>query len=144
MDTYGNTKTKNISDYLHLYLGCDVKLNGNKVNRSLTSYMLNEIENGHWQDDIKPILRPLSDMSEEEKIMLCCLNMPNGWQPGHIYETNDDDIAAMRIFDYQGDYKSLYIPKKRISPNNFLWLLSKHFDLFGLIEAGLALDATKI
>jgi hypothetical protein len=32
----------------------------------------------------------------------------------------------------------------KYSPETFLWLLSKHFDLFGLIEAGLAIDKTKL
>ena len=129
---------KKIIDYLHLYLPVEMIQvdNGNIKQYFLTSIDLSYKVYG------KPILRPLSDMTEEEKIMLCCMNLGNEWKPGHIIQTNDEDIAAMRVFDHKGNYKSLYIPKARIAHNNFLWLLKQGFDLFGLIDAGLAIDKT--
>lgn len=132
---------RDVKEFLHLYLGGDNPL-GFQNNFGYVEYL----QPGSYEQfrdagilGGKPILRPLSDMTEEEKVMLCCMNLDPPWQPGHIIQTNEDDIAAMRIFDMQGDSKSLYIPKKRIEPKNFLWLLSKHFDLFNLHEDGLCL-----
>lgn len=150
---------KKLSDYLHLYLGVDCV---HPCDAAPFKFIgINEkgkpVLNGDWSggthpqtaglswcewEDFKPLLRSLSSMTEEEKIILLALNMPNGWQPGHLIETNEDDIAAMRIFDMNGNYKSLYIPKNKVSPNNFLWLIKNSFDLFDLIPSGLAIDST--
>jgi len=157
-------ETRSIKYFLHLYLGCECLFiaSGSEERRTEqgvlvempfkgtewgiihSEFLPHEVKIYAFVHDIKPILRPLSDMTEEEKIMLCCLNLTNEWKPGHIIQTNDEDIAAMRVFDHKGNYKSLYIPKNKISPSNFLWLLSKHFDLFGLIESGLAIDKTTL
>jgi len=115
-NTIGNTKTKDISQYLHLYLGCQcqakyyygkdwlhVKLTGNVLAE------LEQTEGFTYQIEfIKPELRPLSDMTEEEAIE-------------HIHISNEQGV-------YDG----------------FRYWLSKHFDLFNLIPEGLALDATTL
>lgn len=67
-------------------------------------------------DQTKPILRPLSDMTEEEK------NDPI-WDS----ETTFSDFAGM----------------VHCAAPVFAWLLARHFDLFGWIDAGLAIDKTK-
>jgi hypothetical protein len=66
----------------------------------------------------KPILRPLSDITEEEKIE-CVLLF-------------DDQF----ILGQDGKYAW----RATFFPSMFKYLLSKYFDLFGLIEAGLAID----
>lgn len=63
----------------------------------------------------KPILRPLSDMTEEE------------------------EMEVQYLVDIQGfGYDAL------IGAKITQYLLSRHFDLFGWIEAGLAIDKTKL
>ena len=127
MDTIGNTKK--ISDYLHLYLGCEcfnhlrllgVEGNAAYVSHPATGRMVKDI------NYLKPILRPLSDMTEEEK---------------NIIGFNAYGILKSR----KGD---LIVPP---TENGFVWaatqtlyLISQGFDLFGLIESGLAIDKTKI
>jgi hypothetical protein len=67
---------------------------------------------------IKPILRPLSDMTEEESKEI------GFWGVWHDVEFNAlawDDVHW--------------------SPEDFRILLSHHFDLFNLIPEGLAIDA---
>ena len=73
-------------------------------------------EFGRKELTIKPILRPLSDMTVAEK-------------NNYIWDTIPE------YTDFQGLVK-------HISPV-FLWLMRQHFDLFGWIEAGLAIDKTK-
>lgn len=128
---------KDIKDYLHLYLGCKVLLpDGSK---DILDYV--EIDQDiFWYskgtdhddkpvspciEDIKLILRPLSDMTEEE--LQECGNM--------IYDFSDDP----ELNNHQ--WKDFEIGS---APEQFHWLLSKHFDLFGLIDAGLAIDKTTL
>ena len=103
------SNTKDIKDYLHLYLGCEAMLtfkNGNIEKVTITTLPVEKPER------FKPILRPLSDMTAEE--MLECSSLK----------------TMGTLFQIMGETTK--------------YLLSKHFDLFGLIEAGLALDKTNV
>ena len=74
-------------------------------------------------DDIKPYLFPLSSMTEEQK------KEYNFWKhevPVFHYEYGDV-VEEVELFD---------------SPESFEYLIENHFDYRGLIEKGLALDAT--
>jgi hypothetical protein len=120
-----------VTEYLHLYKGCNVRHKDGWIGRLLgvnetlgRAFQPLKIEapNGlavwwNWKD-ITPILRPLSDMTEEEY---------NTWENGigGKLRTGTHDLIE------EDALKTHY-------------LLSKHFDLFGLIEAGLAIDATTI
>ena len=79
----------------------------------LTTDILHEIQNGYEYYDYKPYLRPMSNMTEEEK-------------------EEFDDIT--RIHTPWG------IHTPRIS-ELIDWLNKHHFDYCGLIEKGLALEA---
>jgi hypothetical protein len=74
-------------------------------------------------EDVFPILRPLSDMTEEEH---------------ESYETYYMSLEAQREEDHHS------ICEVEIAAHTTQWLLSKSFDLFGLIDAGLAIDKTKL
>ena len=104
---------KELKDYLHLYLGCDCyyppKENGEKG-----GYIKLLPEMLKYAEQIKPILRPLSDMTEKEK----------------------ENIGGTDWTSVDGDWE--------YSPETFLFLLSKRFDIFGLIEAGFAVNATEL
>jgi hypothetical protein len=116
-----------LKDYLHLYLGCEVQwkfdlkskfwfigIDGDKVSlRTKSGASIFPVE----LKDITLILRPLSEMTEEE--------------------TKEHDQIEMVKAE---------TPTGRIvhDANAVKWLLSKHFDLFNLIEKGLAIDATTI
>jgi len=113
-----------IKDYLHLYLGCVVESSvpGDGVKEK---FILNEIDKGilmlaenRW---IKPILRPLSDMTEEE------------------------ETEYLKIFPEYEDYQRLmWETQILMEGEGTKYLLSKSFDLFNLIPEGLALDKTKL
>lgn len=152
----------NIIDYLHLYLGRDVRA-GVKYTAKLA------IESGedeiglkrvlHQPDVFKLLLRPLSDMTEEElrEAMTICYRSVYSSEPSF-------DSVEMILDESGGGLKAIEHPKWEygltvtldgvmFSTNGqFLnipvfdvtrYLLSKGFDLFGLIDAGLAIDKTK-
>lgn len=125
---------KDIRDYLHLYTGegCEIELK----EESDIPY-----EDGLYKIDgflidwtqelksIKPILRPLSDMTEEEELCLC-----------NLAETFDCKSMVKTLSENDGVYK---ISANKMIPI-MIYLLKQGFDLFGLIEAGLAIDKTTL
>lgn len=147
------TMNKNIKDYLHLYLGCEciVKEPGESAFKSVLEgiqrgkFLLKEY--GHlllWEAaEIKPILRPLSDMTEEELI-----EQENIFK---IYEPDFEVTPDMRKNAWEKIKNDGIMAVEFSEDNNplmvfelFRYFLSKHFDLFGLIESGLAIDKTKL
>lgn len=127
---------KKIEDYLHLLIGCNVKLTGGAIFKlvGIKPMQAKPIERGiqtfavlQHEDSIidilayhcAPILRPLSSMTEEDQRNLSRI----------------DRAFAER---YSNDQERAFL----IEAQKIQYLLSKHFDLFGLIEAGLAIDAT--
>lgn len=126
---------KKIQNYLHLYLGTEVMVespanenNGSKRLRGpykliavgLIDDILHVKLDGYQvipSDVIKPILRPLSDITKEEAT-------ESGW---------------MGLFTL-----AHFAEKKLYRPTAFAYLLSKGFDLLNLLEEDLAIDKTKI
>lgn len=120
---------KELKDYLHLYLGClcykRLSTVTNKRPQVLTTRLYDWAIGGIRCQTIIPILRPLSDMTDGE--MQECGNM--------VYDfSNDEELNKWQPSDFEIG----------LAPEQFYWLLSKHFDLFGLIESGLAIDATTL
>lgn len=117
-----------IQDYLHLYIGCEVKTTGGKFGKLVsvsTDGMAIIVYGGEdprgrviMQSAIIPILRTLSDMTEEEKDKYYSF-----W--ANIISKNPKQIM-------------------KLDAQTTIYLLSKHFDLFDLIPAGLALNAAHL
>lgn len=109
---------KKIEDYINFYLGCECEymeeIDDIPRIKPLTGYMIGR--GFYW---VKPILRRLADLTEDE--------------------AKEGNLAA---FEFRVIKKE--VMSYAFTPNRFVWLLSKHFDLFGLIEAGLALEKSKI
>jgi hypothetical protein len=116
----------NIKDYLHLYLGC-FALTTKPTYENPQVGVLDQIsltdgeacitaDDGYYLcglNEVKPLLRPLSDLT--------------------AIESEDMDVFRHRI--RQNDLIAAGAHMTR-------YLLSRGFDLFGLIDAGLALDKT--
>lgn len=124
--------SKEIKDYLHLYLGCEAEIEFIDSAKGRT-----KLECAHVQGVLtpelvkmvkscKPILRPLSDMTEEEF--------------EDFKKIADSDFCKMTVIDAASKDGITRLAHKF---NATAYLLSKHFDLFGLIESGLAIDKTK-
>jgi hypothetical protein len=126
-----------IRDILHLYLGakCNVEGIGKYGWYRLSPAILTSVENG--EITVKPILRQLSSMTEEEAKDFCEME---GW---------GRDLENIVVTDGAIDFKRVVGSRTetcitrftRCRPEMFRWLLSKHFDLFNLIPEGLAIDA---
>jgi hypothetical protein len=134
MQAYGGNYNmkKDIKNYLYLYLGCDIiyceqpgkiyKLMSVDLSEDNTAPVF--ISDGEDEffaeyEEVRPLFWHLSDMTEEEDA-----------EYRTIYESN------LPIVPW-----SCYA---KHSAAIVQYLLSKHFDLFGLIEAGIAIDKTKI
>jgi hypothetical protein len=124
---------KELKDFLPFYLGCECERQGEPVPAKLTgisyddtqkiwwTYFENEEDGYSILEDVRPILRSLSDMTEEEAT------------EGEIWGVWHDVNLMGEDWDTFG-----------FSPQNFKYLLSKGFDLFGLIESGLAVNAAEL
>ena len=130
---------KKIEDYLHYYIGCFAIYAGHGKEEIITITGINTAtenyspkiyfdfyeHDGSDSDGIywlkKLILRPLSSMTEDE---FNELEKQIGFSDDTIFDEN-----TWRYFD------------GTLLPEQFHYLLSKGFDLFGLIESGLAIDA---
>lgn len=85
-------------------------------------------------ENLKPYLRPISSMTEEEKEDL--LNYVVGKDGAINFEVCNDGYirgVGMVWVNFQPNTTSRYVG----------WLLKNHFDLMDLIPKGLALEATK-
>ena len=106
----------------HCNYGANIRLKEIDINRGYFNYTDNIEER-----ECKPYLRPMSSMTEEERMEF--IKLFDKW--------HDDEL-----FDYIEEGVEFSIWKhKGISPVIFDWLNAHHFDYRGLISMGLALEA---
>lgn len=182
---------KKLSDYLHLYLGCEVSVQGEERKGYLTGvtnggveceiqYQL--VDNPHHLEeepefspieDVKPALRPLSSMTEEEIYEVVGIMLGKKVEFLVIEITDDKEFIIARYKDEKSELPGYdriqmelhisnignafrvdncwnYIKNGNTGVTHEIlhnsheitrYLLSKHFDLFGLIESGLAINS---
>lgn len=118
-------------DLSHLYIGCKAKDTFNDV---ILDW---DIKNAHMYsesiDQIKPILRPLSDMAEDE-VKEVDRHGAEGWHT----------IAKGEPVSTGNSFEMVGLAVTHRQARETAYLLSKHFDLFGLIASGQAIDATTL
>jgi hypothetical protein len=96
-------------------------------------------EYGKGEAAVKPILRPLSDMTETEAREIYRIDT------GNFFEASDW-MGENPALDYLRESDEVYAENLKIligNPSAWRYLLSLHFDLLGWIPAGLAIDKTK-
>lgn len=169
---------KKLEDYLHLYPGCELRSSTGSVRLMsviaeippCTNWGI-AVLNGNQSyttklGDYKPVLRPLSDMKEEEVLKICSIVSPtifgdfryNKWKV--TIEREWDSTQKNYTVVREGDSHSFEVDC--IDGDIFLWedhqyidapymdfnykfeYLKMGFDLFGLIDAGLAVDKTTL
>ena len=81
-------------------------------------------------EDIKPYLRPMSSMTEEEKEEFDSL-WNEGFGEALNAQLNGQNDLSVKTLEITASYKSIQ------------WLLKKHFDFMGLIPKGLAIAVTE-
>ena len=129
-------ESKNIKDYLHLYICCDCLYdNGVSVRRHIVPDVLSRVYSEFAT--ATPILRPLSSMTEDEKVRLFKLSFGEE----HNFDMfGFDPVEQIILADKNGRTRAA-VSLKSMSVEGILFLLSKGFDLFGLIDAGLAIKS---
>lgn len=152
-----------LKDYLHLYIGCEAELTYDT--ESFVKVMTcDHVKKCCGRDDwMKPILRPLSDMTEMEIIKLLTIVYKD------IYNYTPDigdctfhkeglDSVGMKCLDRLDDsvlgFSIQVMRGIEYSTNGTYsvvnqfkcthWLLEHGFDLFGLIEANLAINRLEL
>jgi hypothetical protein len=138
---------KKIEDYLHLYLGCECefktvetqKLFSRKLIGIDVDYLFQPAyDRNPVYEYIKPILRPLSDMTEEEAVKVSIAYW--GTEKPRLHEYAGKQLVR----NFNNDvYKHHWEYPEKL-PEIIRILLSQGFDLFGLIESGLAIDSTTL
>ena len=136
---------KELKDYLHLYLGCQfvMKINGPERLTAQMNFGADALNASlDSKEPITPILilRPLSDMTQDEADVI--------WG---ILDWNERITGVARITDIIREFD--VIEEDNDTTSNAHWgylckilpyLLKYGFDLFGLIDAGLAIDKTTL
>ena len=162
---------KELKDYLHLYLGCEVMTNEGKgklisvgFNNKVLDIKISVDGDSECIEWFKLVIHPLSDMTEMEIIKLMTIIYKSIFgQCGLISETNlitdenDNDKVGFTCKDDSNNRIGVTVEVDRgiefsfnedkLKVNQFectQWLLKNSFDLFGLIEAGLAIDKTTL
>lgn len=131
----------NIKDYLKYYIGQKCALDdgdGVRTSFTLTAYNYNYYR--EWHDILKPYLRPLSSMTEEEAKELSKFVCPEQDWGEMVSGLNRFGDLVVRWGVGSLDYFNASAEKCWTS-DQFHYLLSRGFDLFSLIENNLALDA---
>lgn len=141
MSTEGSVSRKYLSEYIGFYLGQQVltpsrksSTEGKKMgykNGELCEYSIkSKLCEVKFDEDSLPI-----DFDVDEiKLLLIPLK-----------DMNDDDMKFIEIEDREFMLKNFEIGNVlNFTAEQFRYLLNRGFDLFGLIEAGLAIDKTKL
>ncbi len=127
---------KKIEDYLHFYIGCECKIM--KTDKTwnvlldlvrpitaMTIYMVIDTK----QLEVKPVLSRLIDMNASQKNELRSIMRPM---------TGDNLLPKIPV----SHFLDLFINKN--DPEIIIWLTRQGFDIFGLIDAGIAIDKNTI
>lgn len=130
---------KQLKDYLHLYLGCEVQIEPSNLKELMKGPTTKGILTIHllyrWSMELhrlKPILRPLSDMTEEEWLQIEQLFvMPDAWGYYGIKDNFLIDEPQHRF-------------SWKVVNDVLIELRRRSFDCDGLTEAGLAIDKTTL
>lgn len=142
-----------LKDVIHYYLGqpclnlffpdghemrdCQWRLTGIREKSYTKPYGLENSENATWTDSIKPILRKLEDMREDEIWELSGLD-------GKLVQASNEGSFFQVSYILDGNALFTHWYKHHLKTEQLHYLLSHGFDLCNLIPSGQAIDATTI
>jgi hypothetical protein len=143
-------ETIEIKDYLHLYLGCEVKINDGGICKleSVSKSGLarvsdaDAIDVGQYVsiDDFKLLLTPIAEISESDAIYLARLvAVSKDFRDIRTWRNRYNDLIVSWTTD-----KFNATGEKCYTAQQTFFLLTCGYDLFNLIENNLAIDKTKI
>lgn len=135
---------KDLKDYLHLYVStsCQFKerKSGSMFTRKLEATDIDHFFQEEFYIFIKPVLRSLSDMTEEEAKEMANLYFKDcDMSKVVVGKTSYGDVTI----SYYSSFDCFNIDGKHTFKQT-AYLLKRGFDLFGLIDDDLAIDKTKL
>jgi hypothetical protein len=163
-----------LQDYIKYYIGCNVITTDDNERAELVgvsddnAHLVHEGTGNYGTCDVtgvKLVLRRLEDMTEEEAITIATMAMfdkPAGYPikdytvrrlplgnypPSACQVAINNDWYEMEIaigFNTGNIWFTKFEQRVFNQPAIFHYLLTQHFDLFGLIDAGLAVDQKTI
>jgi hypothetical protein len=139
---------KQLKDFVQYYIGCrclntwftsehpmynnEWVLDGYNEH-SPKPYLLGNTETETWTDSIKPILRRLNDITIEEYVEVC--------------KEVDSEVSEEEVRNSYPSFQKEGMNQMAVDEGDFPqalkaihYLLKQGFDLFGLLDAGLAVD----
>ena len=105
---------------------------------------------------LKPLLRPISSITEEEALELLELCTETKCQdiriakdyPAILISGSTDEYKVVVFINHNRTHAKIYQDVHHydvsLEYSAYEWLFSKHFDVFGLINKGLAADKTEL
>jgi hypothetical protein len=111
-------ENKNIKDYLHLYFGCEA------IDQEGWKTKVEWSDLGYPENIQNLLLRPLHEMTESDGMKIF------GSKKKYLFYRKEKEQNPGDLFLF--------------TPNEIDKLLKEGFDLFNLIESGLAIDKTKL
>ena len=127
---------KHLAPYLPYRLRFRDSYAGDVSTYTLNSSNLSHFENGHIKVFL-PILRPLSDLTKEIEV-----NGKNFVPAEILFSVENDELQDFEDFGKIPEYwqDAIKIKPKWYDYYQVEFLFEWHFDVFGLIEKGLAID----
>lgn len=130
------------ADVAHYYLQSPIVLSDDEGNEYDRGIAVNS--NRYYR--CTPILRHLDDMTEAEVLECIKCGWPDGaGKPIKEFACIPDHsafgsaFAYKIVFDGSPHYMAGTMSFRSLNGNQFLWLISRGFDVFGLIESGQAI-----
>ena len=164
---YKRRSEMKLKDYIHYYYGCEFIANGmrytiDRIDRLIKGTRQNPFGREVWNDfephKIKLVLRRLEDLTEEEAKQLAMIysgaksvertkGVANNWHYYFCYFGENEEGELLIIAADGCAWYAHYFDKDQPGHRNivnehkaFHYLLQQGFGLFGLIDAGLAVD----
>ena len=121
------------TDFDHLqYLMTSLNIHKSKVTfRAINNFKNSKTKAVKLLGNNKPILRPLSDLFIDQKIK-------------DLRDLGSNDMLFWGLNGFTGDLTNVDVYKKDLTFSVLEYLYKNHFDVFGLIEKGLAIDINTI
>ncbi len=142
-------------DVAHFYLGCKLLPNGGSIDTFTMEVIGLNRSVGEWNgnshvllSEVKPILRPLSSMSDEDAIGFCKLSEWESYgQHPHerLYGVYKNPFGK-KVVSWGITTNEKRVPEdvSALTHKEFYFLISKHYDVFGLIDSGEAIDGSAL
>lgn len=132
---------KKLSDYLHLYLGCEVLVKDKIITGTGDTGV---VENIHIAT--LTTVSILGSVKQKFRILIGAMSVERS------FNFEDDKLVLRPLSDMTEDetnfqwntFCNIKLINQQVVAEEIRWLLCQHFDLFGLIESGLAIDSTTL